>query len=84
MKAVVSLGNAYFCTILSAFGIVILSVIGYLFKIGHESMMGSINDPEDGAAVAKTVFTAVLVYLAFFLFCGCQVFVIRRQSRISL
>ncbi|CAN3353871.1 hypothetical protein DICA3_A10374 [Diutina catenulata] len=84
MKAVVSSGNAYFCTILSAFGIVILSVIGYLFKIGHESMMGSINDPEDGAAVAKTVFTAVLVYLAFFLFCGCQVFVIRRQSRISL
>jgi len=84
MKPVVSSGNAYFCTILSAFAIVILSFIGYLFKIGHHSMMGSINDPEDGDAVAKTVFTAVLVYLGFFVFCGLQVVLIKRQSRIQL
>lgn len=84
MKAVVSLGNAYFCTVLLAFGIVILLVIGYLFKIGHELMMGLINDPEDGAAVAKTVFTAVLVYLAFFVFCGCQVLVHKRNAHIHL
>lgn len=84
MKPVVSTGKAYFCTILSAFAIVILSVIGYLFKTGHESMMGSVNDPEDGDAVAKTVFGAVFVYLAFFVFCGSQVFLIQRQDRIKL
>lgn len=84
MKAVVSTGKAYFCTVLSSFAIVILSFIGYLFKTGHESMMGSINDPEDGAAVAKTVFGAVFVYLAFFVFCGLQVILIRRQDRIQL
>lgn len=84
MKPVVSTGNAYFCTVLSAFGIVILSVIGWLFKIGHESMMGSVNDPTDGDAVAHTVFGAVFVYLAFFVFCGCQVLLIQRQDRIKL
>lgn len=84
MKAVVSTGKAYFCTILSIFGVVFLSIIGFLFKTGHESMMGSINDPEDGDAVAKTVFGAVFVYLAFFVFCGLQVLLIRRQSRIQL
>lgn len=84
MKPVVSTGNAYFCTVLSAFGIVILSVIGWLFKTGHESMMGSINDPTDGDAVAHTVFGAVFVYLAFFVFCGCQVLLIQRQDRIKL
>lgn len=84
MKPVVSTGKAYFCTILSAFAVVILSIIGYLFKIGHESMMGSTSDPEDGDAVAHTVFGAVFVYLAFLLFCGSQVFLIQRESRIKL
>jgi hypothetical protein len=28
----------------------------------HESMMGSINDPEDGKAVAGTLFSSVVVY----------------------
>lgn len=84
MKPVISSGKAYFCTVLSAFAIVILSVIGYLFKIGHESMMGSVHDPEDGDAVAHTVFGAVFVYLAFFVFCGCQVFLIQRESGIKL
>lgn len=47
---------------MSAFAIVILSVIGALFKAGHHSMMGSTEDPKDGAAVAATVFSAVAVY----------------------
>lgn len=84
MKAVVSSGKAYFCTIISIFGIIILSVLGYLFNIGHESMVGSINDPENGKEVAKTIFGAVIVYLVFFVFCGCQVLVIQRQNRIHL
>ncbi|RKP31824.1 hypothetical protein METBISCDRAFT_13392 [Metschnikowia bicuspidata] len=84
MKPVVSTGKAYFCTVLSAFAVVILSVIGYLFKIGHESMMGSINDPENGEQVAQTIFGAVFVYLGFFFFCGLQAYLIQRKSRIRL
>lgn len=60
MKPVVSTFQAYCCFITSSFAIVILSVIGYLFQTNSESFMGSINDPEDGKAVAKTVFSAVL------------------------
>lgn len=41
---------------------VILSVIGALFKSGHESMMGSTKDPNDGKAVAQTIFITVAVY----------------------
>ncbi|CCE79862.1 Piso0_002954 [Millerozyma farinosa CBS 7064] len=84
MKPVVSTGKAYFCTILSAFGVVILSFIGYLFKTEHESMMGSLDDPTDGEAVAKTVFGAVFVYLGFLVFCGLQILIGRRNSRIQL
>lgn len=47
---------------MSVFAIVILSVIGALFKSNHHSMMGSTEDPKDGAAVAVTVFSAVIVY----------------------
>ena len=43
-------GKAWFCTILSAFGVVILSVIAHLFNINHEGFVGSINQPEDGPA----------------------------------
>jgi ribonuclease kappa len=42
--------GAWFCTVLSVFAIIILGVIGLLFSAGHESMVGSINDPEDGKA----------------------------------
>lgn len=41
-------GKAWFCTVLSAFGVVFLSVIGGLFYTNNEAMVGSINDPEDG------------------------------------
>jgi len=47
---------------MSVFAIVILSVIGALFKTGHHSMTGSTSDPQNGAAVAVTVFGAVAVY----------------------
>ncbi|ESW99575.1 putative membrane protein [Ogataea parapolymorpha DL-1] len=84
MKPVVSSGSAWACTLISAFGIVILSIIGALFYNNHETMMGSINDPEDGKAVAKTVFGAVGLYVLFFLFCGCQLWVMKRQQSIQL
>ncbi|SCU91123.1 LAMI_0E04808g1_1 [Lachancea mirantina] len=84
MKPVVSAGKAWFCTILSAFGVVILSVIGYLFNINHESFVGSISDPKDGPAVAHTIFLAVLVYLVFFVFCGSQIWMGNKKPSIEL
>jgi ribonuclease kappa len=48
--------------VVSVFAIVILSVIGALFKANHHSMVGSTGDPENGAAVAATVFSAVIIY----------------------
>ena len=34
-----------------------------LDQANHHEMVGSTNDPKDGAAVAGTVFTAVFVYM---------------------
>jgi len=41
---------------------IILSVIASLYRSGHEEFTGGVDDPEDGKAVASTIFTAVLVY----------------------
>ncbi|OQU96489.1 hypothetical protein CLAIMM_02565 [Cladophialophora immunda] len=86
MKPVVSALNAWSCTVLSVFAIVILSVIGSLFAVrarpvilrssisgasilivwgiqrDHHMMMGMEEDPEDGGAVAASIFIAVAVY----------------------
>uniref|UniRef100_A0A060T079 ARAD1C10736p n=1 Tax=Blastobotrys adeninivorans TaxID=409370 RepID=A0A060T079_BLAAD len=84
MKPIVGAGSAWFCTLLSVFAVLILSVLGLLFKSGAEALMGSVNAPEDGAAVASTIFGAVFVYLIFLVFCGCQVVLHRRQNKIRL
>lgn len=83
MKPIISAGKAYFCFILSGAGIIILPVIGYLFKIKHESMMGSINDPEDGDVVSSMIFKASLIYLGFFTFCGLQIFSIKKEKKMD-
>ena len=44
-------------------------------------MMGGTEDPEDGKAVASSIFIAVFVYLGFFVFCGLQGLLHIRQSR---
>lgn len=59
--------NSLYSIVLSVFAIVILSVIGALFKSNHHSMMGSTDDPKDGPAVATTVFSAVIVYIVRFM-----------------
>jgi ribonuclease kappa len=63
VKPVVSAMNAWTCIVLSVFAIVILSTIGALFKSGSHTMLGGVEDPEDGNAVAGAVFGAVFIYI---------------------
>ncbi|KAL2013542.1 hypothetical protein VTN00DRAFT_1067 [Thermoascus crustaceus] len=90
MKPVVSALNAWSCVLISFFAIIILSVIGSLFKSNHHSFTGAEGDPENGPAVAASIFTAVFVYAlltdgprlqAFFVFCLFQVYLHMRASR---
>ncbi|CCX09640.1 hypothetical protein FPQ18DRAFT_355568 [Pyronema domesticum] len=81
MKPMFSAGTAWCCTVLSVFAIIILSTIAMLFRSGHETMMGSINDPEDGQSVASTLMASVFVYAAFLVFCGGQAWLNAKESR---
>ncbi|KAH8725412.1 hypothetical protein GQ44DRAFT_615689 [Phaeosphaeriaceae sp. PMI808] len=81
VKPVVSAMNAWTCIVLSVFAIVILSVIGSLFKSNSNIVLGSEEDPKDGGAVAGAVFGAVFIYIGFFVFCGFQAFLHLRESR---
>lgn len=49
-------------TVISAFAIIILGILGLLFNAEHPELVGSIDDPEDGHQVAATVFIAVMIY----------------------
>ncbi|KAI9826659.1 MAG: hypothetical protein M1832_006255 [Thelocarpon impressellum] len=80
MKPVVSAFNAWSCIVVSVFAIVILSIIGALFRSEHHAVVGSTEDPPDGKAVAGTVFSAVIVYVIFLVFCSLQAFLHMRQS----
>ncbi|KAG5918882.1 hypothetical protein E4U30_002962 [Claviceps sp. LM220 group G6] len=83
MKPIISAMHAWSCTVISVFAIVILSVLAVLYRSGHEELVGGINDPspEQGKAVAGTIFTAVLVYAAFLVFCGFQGLLHVRENR---
>ncbi|EKD13614.1 uncharacterized protein L3040_009023 [Drepanopeziza brunnea f. sp. 'multigermtubi'] len=81
MKPIVGAMKAWSCVVISCFAIVILSVIGLLFKSNHHSMTGTMEDPEDGAAVAATVFSAVVVYALFLVGCGFQALLHIRDNR---
>ncbi|KAE8145240.1 hypothetical protein BDV25DRAFT_133960 [Aspergillus avenaceus] len=81
MKPVVSLLNAWSCAIISLFAIAILSVLGSLYKSEHHGFTGSEGEPEDGGAVAGSIFTAVFVYIAFFVFCSFQAYLHARARR---
>ncbi|KAF2259590.1 hypothetical protein CC78DRAFT_536955 [Lojkania enalia] len=81
VKPVVSAMNAWTCVIVSLFAIVILSIIGSLFKSNNHTVMGSKEDPQDGGAVAGAVFGAVFIYIGFFVFCGLQALLHLRESR---
>ncbi|KAF3396039.1 hypothetical protein F1880_007192 [Penicillium rolfsii] len=95
MKPVVSALNAWSCVVISVFAIVILSVLGSLYGIreqeiltcvfslqsNNHSFTGSEEDPEDGPAVAASIYVAVIVYAGFFVFCGFQAYLHLRDSR---
>ncbi|KXJ88291.1 hypothetical protein Micbo1qcDRAFT_207546 [Microdochium bolleyi] len=83
MKPVVSSMQAWSCVVISVFAIVILSVLGSLFAQSHESVVGGENDPklEDAGAVAGTIWTAVIIYAGFLVFCGLQGYLHVRESR---
>ncbi|GAA5845017.1 hypothetical protein JCM5353_003396 [Sporobolomyces roseus] len=69
------------CTVLSIFGAIFLALIGLCFQRNVEVLTGSTKSPHDTAAVAKNCYIAALVYVAFIVFCSCQVGVNRRYSR---
>lgn len=81
MKPVVSALNAWSCIVVSVAAIIILSIIGSLFNRNHHTMVGSTKDPEDGKAVAASVFAAVIVYAVFLVFCGFQALLHFRASK---
>ncbi|KAL2877796.1 hypothetical protein SGCOL_006959 [Colletotrichum sp. CLE4] len=63
MKPVVGAMQAWQCTVISVFAIVILGVLGILFKQNHPELVGSEEDPKDGSAVAGTIFVSVMIYV---------------------
>ncbi|KAI0899913.1 hypothetical protein F4806DRAFT_270913 [Annulohypoxylon nitens] len=81
MKPVVSAMQAWSCVVISVFAIIILSILGGLYRNNHHEFVGGTEDPVDGNAVAGTVFTAVVVYAAFLVFCGLQGLLHLRENR---
>ena len=59
----------------------VLSLFRYFQQAEHHSMVGSSEDPPDGKAVAVSVFSAVVVYAVFLVFCGMQAYLHVRQSK---
>ncbi|KAH9891386.1 hypothetical protein F4778DRAFT_784979 [Xylariomycetidae sp. FL2044] len=83
MKPIVSSMQAWSCVVISAFAIVILSIIGALYRANHHEFVGGVEDPDpkDTSAVASTIFTAVIVYAVFLVFCGLQGMLHVRENR---
>jgi ribonuclease kappa len=52
--------------VISIFAIVILSVLGLVFRSNHHEFVGGDEDPSDGPEVAGTIFTAVTIYAVRF------------------
>lgn len=81
MKPVVGVMQAWSCIVISVFAVIILSIIGALFKSNNHALLGGKEDPDDGAAVAATVFSAVVVYAVFIVGCGFQAYLHFRDNR---
>ncbi|GMK56608.1 hypothetical protein CspeluHIS016_0304480 [Cutaneotrichosporon spelunceum] len=81
IKPVVSPGMASCCTVLSFFGVIILSVFGYFFAHRAYALTSSEEDPKDPDFVAKLCYTSAVVYAVFMVFCGLQLGVHSRYPR---
>ncbi|KAL9945277.1 hypothetical protein D7B24_000120 [Verticillium nonalfalfae] len=81
MKPVVSAMQAWSCTVISVFAILILGVLGLLFRANNHELVGGIEDPKNGPVVASTLFVAVIIYAGFLVFCGMQGVLHMRESR---
>jgi hypothetical protein len=62
--------------VISFFAIIILSVIGSLYRSKHHEFAGDLDEPEKSGEIASTIFTAVAVY-AVRLFPRCYYFFAR-------
>ncbi|KAH7344042.1 hypothetical protein B0J17DRAFT_625622 [Rhizoctonia solani] len=81
MSPFFSIENASMCTVISVFGVAILTVLlnlgdttqmGYGFSHNWPALMGSTNDPENGQTMGSTCYAAAVIYAAMIAFCGCQ------------
>ncbi|KAK4217694.1 hypothetical protein QBC37DRAFT_369813 [Rhypophila decipiens] len=81
MKPLVGAMQAWSCFVISVFAIIILSILGILFKGNHPELVGGEEDPKNGEEVAATVFIAVMIYAGFLVFCGLQGLLHLRESR---
>ncbi|KAI1432813.1 hypothetical protein GGR50DRAFT_559201 [Xylaria sp. CBS 124048] len=81
MKPVVGAMQAWSCVVISVFGIIILSILGGLYRRRHHALVGGINDPDNTTEVSSTIFTAVIVYMAFVVCCGFQGLLHMREKR---
>ncbi|KAI1820744.1 hypothetical protein F4861DRAFT_39113 [Xylaria intraflava] len=81
MKPVVGAMQAWSCFVISVFAIIILSVLGALYRTKHHELVGGINDPDNTTEVSSTIFTAVIVYMGFLVCCGCQGLLHMREQR---
>ncbi|TGJ83684.1 hypothetical protein E0Z10_g5073 [Xylaria hypoxylon] len=81
MKPVVGAMQAWSCVVISFFAVIVLSVIGGLYRSKHHEFVGGADDPDNTAEVSTTIFTTVIVYAAFILCCGFQGVLHMRENR---
>merc|ERR1712072_587196 len=81
MRPFVGPGLSGCCSVVSVFGILILSVLGFAFYNNAEVLMGHREDPADGHAVAMACWGAAMLYAVFAVVCGCQLGAHTRQVR---
>ncbi|KAJ4398407.1 hypothetical protein N0V85_006295 [Neurospora sp. IMI 360204] len=81
MKPVVGAMQAWSCTVISAFAMLILGILCILFNKNHPELVGGTGDPEEGKEVAATAGMAIAIYAAFFIFCGLQGLLHLREGR---
>ncbi|KAI1330970.1 hypothetical protein F5Y16DRAFT_361806 [Xylariaceae sp. FL0255] len=81
MKPVIGAMQAWSCVVISIFAIIILSILGGLYRKGHHEFYGGRDDVFDNNEVANTIFTTVIIYAAFLVCCGFQGLLHMRESR---